>query len=86
MKAKRKQAVEQHRRNESDTGSSEVQIAILTTRIVHLTEHMKTHRKDFSTQRGLMKMVGNRSALLRYLRNTDVERYQKLILDLGLRK
>jgi len=86
LKAKRKQAIEQYRRNENDSGSAEVQIAILTTRIVHLTEHMKIHRKDFSTQRGLMKMVGNRSALLKYLRNTDVERYHKLILDLGLRK
>jgi len=86
IKDKKRQAVQTFRRHERDTGSSEVQIAILTSRIAHLTEHLKINRKDHACQRGLMKMVGNRSALLKYLRRVDPERYRKIISDMGLRK
>ncbi|HEC02031.1 MAG TPA: 30S ribosomal protein S15 [Phycisphaerales bacterium] len=72
--------------HEGDTGSPEVQIALLTKRINDLTEHLKTHSKDHSSRRGLLKMVGNRSALLKYVRNKDVKRYQEIISRLGLRK
>lgn len=73
-------------RREGDTGSAEVQVALLTTRINELTEHLKTHRKDHASRRGLLKMVGKRSSLLKYLSRTDRERYQALIGRLGLRK
>ncbi|MBN1344672.1 MAG: 30S ribosomal protein S15 [Phycisphaerae bacterium] len=73
-------------RHDGDTGSAEVQIALLTERIQHLTEHLKTHKKDHSSRRGLLKMVGKRSALLKYLTKTDQERYQNVIARLGLRK
>jgi len=86
IKAKRREALDAHRRHEKDTGSPEVQIAVLTTRIAHVTDHLRQHRKDHSSQRGLMKMVGRRSALLKYLRNTDPQRYQKILADVGLRK
>lgn len=72
--------------HEGDTGSPEVQIALLTRRINDLTEHLKTHPKDHSSRRGLLKMVGNRSALLKYVRNRDLKRYQTIISRLGLRK
>ncbi|MFZ2145910.1 MAG: 30S ribosomal protein S15 [Sedimentisphaerales bacterium] len=72
--------------HERDTGSPEVQIALLTNKINELTEHLKTHRKDHASRRGLLKMVGNRSALLKYVSNKDVKRYQKIISRLGLRK
>jgi small subunit ribosomal protein S15 len=72
--------------HEGDTGSPEVQIALLTKRINDLTEHLKTHRKDHSSRRGLLKMVGTRSALLKYVRNQDVKRYRGIISRLGLRK
>ena len=72
--------------HEGDTGSPEVQIALLTRRINDLTEHLKDHPKDHSSRRGLLKMVGNRSALLRYVRDKDVKRYQAVITRLGLRK
>ena len=72
--------------HEGDTGSPEVQIALLTTRINELTEHLKVHPKDHASRRGLLKMVGNRSALLKYVSKKDVERYQKIISRLGLRK
>ena len=72
--------------HEGDTGSPEVQIAILTKRINELTEHLKIHRKDHSSRRGLLKMVGSRSALLKYVRSKDVKRYQNIIAKLGLRK
>jgi len=83
---KRKQAREQYRRHEKDSGSPEVQIAVLTTRITHLTEHLQTHVKDHSSRRGLIKMVGTRNSLLKYLRQTDLDRYHKVINELGLRK
>lgn len=72
--------------HDGDTGSPEVQIALLTKRINDLTEHLKSHPKDHSSRRGLLKMVGNRSALLRYVRDKDVKRYQAVISRLGLRK
>ena len=72
--------------HEGDTGSPEVQVAILTRRINDLTEHLKTHRKDHASRRGLLKMVGTRSALLKYVSKKDVKRYQGIISRLGLRK
>ena len=75
-----------HARHETDSGSAEVQVAMLTERIVHLTGHLKTHKKDHSSRRGLLKMVGKRSALLKYLSRNDRERYLKTIGTLGLRK
>ena len=72
--------------HEGDTGSPEVQVALLTRRINDLTEHLKEHPKDHSSRRGLLKMVGNRSALLRYVRDRDLKRYQTIITRLGLRK
>jgi small subunit ribosomal protein S15 len=72
--------------HQGDTGSPEVQIALLTRRINDLTEHLKTHRKDHASRRGLLKMVGTRSALLKYVRNHDVKRYRGIISRLGLRK
>jgi small subunit ribosomal protein S15 len=69
-----------------DTGSPEVQIAVLTKRINELTEHLKAHRKDHSSRRGLLKMVGNRSSLLKYINKKDPQRYQSIISRLGLRK
>jgi small subunit ribosomal protein S15 len=72
--------------HEGDTGSPEVQIALLTKRINELTEHLKIHRKDHASRRGLLKMVGTRSALLKYVSKKDVKRYQGIISRLGLRK
>ena len=71
---------------EGDTGSPEVQVALLTTRIRHLTEHMRTHKHDFHSRRGLLKLVGKRRRLLKYLQAKDVERYRSLIARLGLRR
>ncbi len=75
-----------YRTHESDTGSPEVQVAILTHRILGLTEHLKTHQKDFASRRGLLMMVGQRRRLLDYLRRNDAGRYQTLIERLGLRR
>jgi len=75
-----------NKRSEGDTGSPEVQIALLTERIRHLTEHMKVHKKDFHTQRGLLMLVGRRRRMLDYLRRKDVERYRALIAKLGIRR
>jgi small subunit ribosomal protein S15 len=72
--------------HEGDTGSPEVQIALLTQRISHLTEHLKENKKDFSSRRGLLRMVGRRSSLLKYLQQNDFERYQSVVKRLGLRK
>ena len=80
------EVMESHRRHKTDTGSAGVQVALLTARINHLTEHMKTHKKDFASRRGLLKMVGKRSSLLKYLSRTDADRYQQTISKLGLRK
>ncbi len=73
-------------RGEGDTGSPEVQIALATDRINHLTEHLKVHKKDFHTQRGLLGLVGRRRRMLDYLADIDVERYRSLIAELGLRR
>jgi small subunit ribosomal protein S15 len=78
--------IEEHRRQERDTGSPEVQIAILSRRIDELTEHLKTHVTDHHSRRGLLQMVGKRRRLLEYLRREDVERYRALIGRLGLRR
>jgi len=72
--------------HQGDTGSPEVQVALLTERINELTEHLKTHRKDHSSRRGLLKMVGTRSALLKYVNKKEFKRYQEIISRLGLRK
>lgn len=82
-----KQAViSQHKTHDNDTGSPEVQIAILTTRINSLTEHLKIHKKDHHSRRGLLKMVGQRRALLNYLKDRNFGRYRSIIEKLGLRK
>ena len=83
---RKKELIAGFRIHENDTGSPEVQIAILTERINQLSEHLKVHKKDFHSRRGLLKMVGQRRALLNYLRNYDFDRYQRLIEKLGLRK
>ena len=75
-----------HRRHEGDTGSPEVQIAILTDRINELTTHLKEHKKDHHYRRGLLKMVGNRRSLLNYLKASDLERYRAILVKLNLRK
>ena len=85
--AERKQElVREFKSHETDTGSPEVQIAILTERINNLTEHLKKHRQDFHTQRGLLKLVGQRRRQLAYLNNKDVQRYRTVLARLGLRK
>ena len=82
----KKQIIEENRTHETDTGSPEVQIAILTYRINELTEHLKTHAKDNHSRRGLLQMVGNRRNLLDYLARKDIERYRACIAKLGIRK
>ena len=77
--------IEQHRQHETDTGSSKVQVALLTARISHLTEHFRTHKKDHHSRRGLLKMVGTRRRLLNYMKNRDLTSYRSLIAELGLR-
>ena len=87
LTAERKGAViQEFRRHERDSGSPEVQVAILSERISYLTEHLKTHRKDHHTRRGLLKLVGQRRRLLNYLRSTEFARYTALIERLGLRR
>jgi small subunit ribosomal protein S15 len=78
--------IAEHRLHETDTGSPEVQVALLTERINHLTEHLKVHTKDHHSRRGLLVLVGRRRRLLDYLRRNDVERYRSLIAKLGLRR
>lgn len=82
----RKEIVAEHGQNDADTGSTEVQIALLTKQIQELTEHLKIHKKDHSSRRGLLKKVGKRRRLLRYLKNNNLDSYRKLIEKLGLRK
>jgi len=82
----KKSVLEKFARAEGDTGSPEVQVALLSTRIRNLTEHLKVHAKDFHTRRGLLKLVGQRKSLLGYLKGTSVARYNKIIQDLGLRR
>ncbi len=82
----KQEIIGEHRTSEADTGSPEVQVALLTQRIRHLTEHLRTHKHDYHSRRGLLKMVGKRRRLLKYLQNKDVERYRALIAKLGLRR
>lgn len=85
-KEKKSQIIAEYGRKPGDTGSPEVQIAILTERIAELTEHLKQNQKDHHSRRGLFKMVGKRKALLEYLKSTDIEGYRNLIARLGIRK
>ena len=85
MEAK-KTVIDEYKTHEKDTGSSEVQAAVLTDRINHLTEHLKVHRKDFSSRRGLLMLVSQRTQLLKYLQKNDRKRYANLIKKLGIRK
>lgn len=80
------ETIEKYKRGENDTGSPEVQVALLTERINHLTEHFKVHKKDHHSRRGLLKMVGQRRRLLVYLKKKDINRYRELIKSLGLRR
>ena len=84
-KEEKQEIIEKYQREEGDTGSSEVQIALLTARISELTDHLKEHQNDHHSRRGLLKMVGKRKKLLRYLKNNDVERYRNLIKKLDIR-
>jgi small subunit ribosomal protein S15 len=78
--------IAEHRLHDTDTGSTEVQVALLTSRINHLTEHLKVHKKDHHSRRGLLMLVGQRRRMLDYLKGNDVERYRSLIAKLGLRR
>ena len=82
----KEEIIAKYKTHEGDTGSPEVQIALLTERINHLNEHLKVHKKDHHSRRGLLKMVGQRRGMLNYLRDKDIERYRALIAQLGLRK
>jgi small subunit ribosomal protein S15 len=84
--AHKEELIQEHQTHEDDTGSSEVQVAVLTRRIAHLTEHLREHKHDFHSRRGLLKLVGRRRRLLKYLQKKDVERYRALIAKLGLRR
>ena len=84
--ATKQEIIAKYQLHEGDTGSPEVQVALLTERINHLNEHLKEHKKDHHSRRGLLKMVGQRRGLLNYLKDTVIERYRKLVADLGLRK
>jgi small subunit ribosomal protein S15 len=84
--AEKSQVIGDFRRADNDTGSPEVQVAVLTRRIADLTEHLKTHKKDHASRRGLLQMVGRRRRLLEYLKGEDIERYRELIKRLGLRR
>lgn len=86
METTKQDIIVQYGRHEGDTGSPEVQIALLTARINHLNEHLKEHKKDHHSRRGLLLMVGQRRGLLDYLKKTDIENYRDLIAKLGLRK
>lgn len=84
--AKKKEVIEKYRQHEGDTGSPEVQVALLTNRIQYLTEHFKKHKQDYHSRNGLLKLVGQRRKLLSYLRTKDISRYRELISSLNLRK
>ena len=85
-KSRKEEIIQQFGQSPSDTGSPEVQVALLTARILELTEHLRTHKKDESSRRGLLKLVGQRRRHLRYLQNNDVARYRNVIERLGLRR
>lgn len=82
----KKKIIDEYKVHDSDTGSPEVQIALLTERINYLTEHFKTHKKDYHSRRGLLKLVGSRRKLLEYLKKKDIERYRAIVKKLGLRR
>lgn len=82
----KQEVIEEHRTHEGDTGSTEVQVAVLTERIKHLTGHLREHKHDHHSRRGLLKMVGKRRRLLDYLHDRDIERYRALISNLGIRR
>jgi small subunit ribosomal protein S15 len=86
LKAEKQEIIKEYAVHEGDTGSPEVQIAVLTKRINDLTEHLRTHNKDHHSRRGLLKMVGRRRNLLNYLQKNDIERYRTIIAKLGIRK
>ncbi len=85
-KEKKTEIIETYKRHDGDTGSPEVQIALLTERINHLNDHLKLHKKDHHSRRGLLKMVGQRRSLLNYLKNKELDKYREVIAQLGLRK
>ena len=85
-KTEKTEIIQKYARHEGDTGSPEVQIAVLTKRINDLTEHLRTHKKDHHSRRGLLKMIGKRRNMLNYLTKVDIERYRALIAKLGIRK
>ncbi len=85
-KEKKQEIIQNYKLHENDTGSPEVQVAILTQRINELTEHLRSHKKDHHSRRGLLKMVGQRRRLLNYLRDNDIERYRSVVERLGLRR
>jgi small subunit ribosomal protein S15 len=85
-KTKKQEIIGKFERHEGDTGSPEVQVALLTERINHLTDHLKEHQKDHHSRRGLLKMVGKRRGLLNYMMKNDIEKYRSLISELGIRK
>jgi small subunit ribosomal protein S15 len=85
-KTQKSEIITEHRRSEADTGSAEVQIAVLSKRISDLTEHLKMHKRDHASRRGLLMLVGRRRRLLEYLRREDVERYRSIVAKLGLRR
>ena len=86
LKSEKTEIIKKYARHEGDTGSPEVQIAVLTKRINDLTDHLKVHKKDHHSRRGLLKMVGHRRNLLKYLQDNDIERYRAIIARLGIRK
>ena len=86
LKSEKEAIIKEYVTHEGDTGSPEVQIAVLTKRINDLTEHLKTHKKDHHSRRGLFKMIGQRRSLLNYLTKVDIERYRSIIARLGIRK
>ncbi len=86
MKDEKQALIEQYATHEGDTGSPEVQIAILSSRIANLTEHLKANKNDFHSRRGLQKMIGKRRNLLNYLQSNDIERYRAIVAKLGLRR
>jgi small subunit ribosomal protein S15 len=85
-KERRLELIKKHAKHPSDTGSSEVQIALLSERVTELTEHMRAHKNDHHSRRGLLKLVSRRRSLLNYLKNSDFDRYKNIVSELGLRK
>lgn len=83
---RKKELIQKYRRSENDSGSCEVQVSIMSERISNLTEHLKVHKHDYATRRGLFKLIGKRRKLLNYLKNEDISRYRALIKELGLRR